>query len=123
MKLDRMEVDGIAVQCRHTVYACLTLTLHRDASLHVSQLKKATSEAAEAALQAQVLDQALKTLEAGDQDVLKQQYIDAVRKTAVVQVGSTVNAASWGCYLAQHGPSSRLCLASWHSQAVEHSGR
>jgi hypothetical protein len=79
--------------------------------LHASQLKKATAEAAEAALQVQVLDQALRTIETGDQDKLKQQYIDAVRKMAVVQVGSTANnAAIWGRYLAKHGGSVLLCL-------------
>lgn len=50
------------------------------------QLSKARADAADANSQLQVLDQALKTLEAGDLDAIKRQYIDAVRKMAVVQV-------------------------------------
>jgi geranylgeranyl pyrophosphate synthase len=51
------------------------------------QLKKARAEAADASSQLQAVEKALKTLEAGDLDDIKRQYIDAVRKAAVVQVG------------------------------------
>jgi hypothetical protein len=50
------------------------------------QLKKARAEAADASSQLQAVEQALKALEAGDLDDIKRQYIDAVRKAAVVQV-------------------------------------
>eukprot|EP00878_Enallax_costatus_P003415 GHUV01003625.1.p1 GENE.GHUV01003625.1~~GHUV01003625.1.p1 ORF type:complete len:1706 (+),score=714.87 GHUV01003625.1:54-5120(+) len=50
------------------------------------QLKKAQAEAANASTQLAVLDQTLKTLEQGDLDAIKHQYIDAVRKMAVVQL-------------------------------------
>lgn len=50
------------------------------------QLKKARAEAADATSQLQVLDQAMKVLESGDLDAVRHQYIDAVRKMAVVQV-------------------------------------
>lgn len=51
------------------------------------QLKKARAEAADASSQLQAVEKALKALEAGDMDDIKRQYIDAVRKAAVVQVG------------------------------------
>lgn len=50
------------------------------------QLKKAEAEAADATTRCSALDQALKTLEAGDLDAIKHQYVDAVRKMAVTQV-------------------------------------
>jgi hypothetical protein len=53
------------------------------------QLKKARAEAADASSQLQAVEQALKALEAGDLDDIKRQYIDAVRKAAVVQVRQT----------------------------------
>lgn len=50
------------------------------------QLKKAQAEAADATTQLAAVEQALQTLEAGDMDAIKHQYIDAVRKMAVTQV-------------------------------------
>jgi hypothetical protein len=50
------------------------------------QLKKAQAEAADATTQLVAVEQALKTLEAGDMDAIKHQYVDAVRKMAVTQV-------------------------------------
>ncbi|WIA18956.1 hypothetical protein OEZ85_003625 [Tetradesmus obliquus] len=50
------------------------------------QLKKARAEAADASSQLQAVEKALKALEAGDMDDIKRQYIDAVRKAAVVQL-------------------------------------
>lgn len=50
------------------------------------QLKKAQAEAADATTQLAAVDQLLKTLEAGDLDAIKRQYVDAVRKMAVTQV-------------------------------------
>jgi hypothetical protein len=50
------------------------------------QLKKAQAEAADATTKLSAVDQALKTLEAGDMDAIKHQYVDAVRKMAVAQV-------------------------------------
>lgn len=54
----------------------------------VLQLKKAQAQAADATTQLAALDQALQTLEAGSMDAIKRQYIDAVRKMAVTQVGA-----------------------------------
>jgi thiamine pyrophosphokinase len=53
------------------------------------QLKKAQAEAADATTQLVAAEQALKTLEAGDMDAIKHQYVDAVRKMAVTQVRPT----------------------------------
>eukprot|EP00879_Flechtneria_rotunda_P017649 GHRR01018501.1.p1 GENE.GHRR01018501.1~~GHRR01018501.1.p1 ORF type:complete len:2335 (+),score=1054.13 GHRR01018501.1:417-7421(+) len=50
------------------------------------QLKSAKAAATDATSQLQVLQQALKVLEAGDLDAVKRSYIDAVRKMAVVQL-------------------------------------
>lgn len=61
----------------YTYHACCCL---------LQQLKKAQAEAADATSQLQVLDHAVKTLESGDQDAIKHQYIDAVRRMAVTQV-------------------------------------
>lgn len=50
------------------------------------QLKKAQAEAADATTQLAAVEQALHTLEAGNMDAIKHQYVDAVRKMAVTQV-------------------------------------
>lgn len=50
------------------------------------QLKQAQAEAKDASAQAAAFGDALKRLEAGDLDDIKRQYVDAVRKAAVVQV-------------------------------------
>jgi hypothetical protein len=55
------------------------------------QLKKARAEAADASSQLETVEKALKTLEAGDLDDIKRQYIEAVRKAAVVQVGTQLS--------------------------------
>lgn len=54
--------------------------------LALPQLKKAQAEAADATTQLAAVEQALKTLEGGDMDAIKRQYVDAVRKMAVTQV-------------------------------------
>lgn len=53
---------------------------------YIMQLKKAQSEAADTTTKLDAVESALKTLEGGDLDNIKRQYVDAVRKTAVVQV-------------------------------------
>lgn len=59
------------------------------------QLKKAQAEAADATTQLSAVEQALKTLEAGDMDAIKHQYVNAVRKMAVAQVKSLAFVATF----------------------------
>lgn len=60
----------------------------RSSAVLVLQLKKAQAQASDATTQLAALEQALKTLETGNMDAIKRQYIDAVRKMAVTQVGA-----------------------------------
>ena len=60
------------------------------------QLKKAQAEAADAGTRLAAVDLALKTLESGDMDAVKHQYVDAVRKMAVIQVCSSFSACWTG---------------------------
>lgn len=78
------------------------------------QLKKAQAEAADATTQLSAVEQALKTLEAGDMDAIKHQYVDAVRKMAVAQVRSLVLAA--GCARA---PGSLAGWSALHSESCK----
>jgi hypothetical protein len=50
------------------------------------QLKTLKSEAVQASAANAELEVALKNIEAGDPDSLKQQYIDSVRRLAIAQV-------------------------------------